>query len=355
MKLHFTRLRLRVLTVGIPVVMAGALLPATTTAQTAEAYEWVALGDSYTAGVFIGAPQPALGDESRDGCDRTANSYPDLIEQNFAEYPLDRPVHLTNVSCGNATINEIARVGQHPISPVDPPGGDPVNWPQVAPQVQRAQLNDRTDVVTVGIGGNSLPLGGIFGKCVALGLQQQSCREYYQNPPEGEESIEQKYARIEDEYLSMLRDVHDAARFAKVIAVGYPAIMPEDPTTCAPGDLREFFSIGGEDVAWLRGVLEHTNEIIQRVTSHFGDRYVDVYSSSRNHDVCQPMGTKWVEGICGDAEDFWPAELEFPGIPMPLNCRFVGKRVTVVHPNASGHANTAAQVEHAVRLALHER
>ncbi|MFB6878515.1 hypothetical protein [Streptomyces sp. NPDC056323] len=64
----------------------------------------------------------------------------------------------------------------------------------------------------------------------------------------------------------------------------------------------------------------------------------------------QPAGTKWVEGICGDAAGYWPTKL--PGTL--LNCGLIHKRVTLVHPNAEGHANTAAHIERAIRIALLE-
>ncbi|MEV7155515.1 hypothetical protein AB0N77_13020 [Streptomyces misionensis] len=63
-----------------------------------------------------------------------------------------------------------------------------------------------------------------------------------------------------------------------------------------------------------------------------------------------PNDARNVEGICGDAADYWPAKL--PGTL--LNCAAVQKRVTLVHPNAEGHANTALHVERAIRIALLE-
>ncbi|OIJ85561.1 hypothetical protein [Streptomyces monashensis] len=101
------RLRTRALAVGLALT-AAAVLPSGS-ASAADHYEWAALGDSYTAGGFVGAPQPALGDASRDGCDRTTDAYPGVVERELAEFPPGKPVHLTNVSCGNATIADIAR------------------------------------------------------------------------------------------------------------------------------------------------------------------------------------------------------------------------------------------------------
>ncbi|MEU6980314.1 SGNH/GDSL hydrolase family protein [Streptomyces sp. NPDC046371] len=340
-----SRLRTRVLAVGL--ALAASALSLSGSAGAADQYEWAALGDSYTAGGFVGDPLPPLGDPARDGCDRTTNAYPDVVDREFDEFPPGKLVHLTNVSCGNATIADIADAKQTPISPVQPPTG---GWTAVDPQIQRAKLNDQTDVVTIGIGGNSLPFGGMLLKCLEQGATiGKNCREYYTSPPEGEESIQDKLARVQDEYIAMLAKVHEAAPNAKVITVGYPAVLPQEGNACNRLSLTELGGIKHADIDWLReDVLKELNNTIQRVTSFFGDRYVDVYSSSVGHDACQPAGTKWVEGICGDAEDYWPAKLA----GTLLNCAPINKRVTLVHPNAHGYANTATHVERAIRIAL---
>jgi hypothetical protein len=308
------------------------------------------LGDPYTAGGFVGEPQPGLGDASRDGCDRTSDAYPGLVERELEEFPPGKSVQLANVSCGNATIADIVETRQTPVSPVQPPAG---GWSAVDTQIKRAKLNEETDVVTIGVGGNSLPFGGMLLKCLQLGaIPGKTCQKYYTNPPEGEESITDKLMRVQDEYIQMLAKVHAAAPNAKVITVGYPAVLPQEGSTCDRPVLTELGSIKHTDVDWLReDVLKPLNSTIQRATEFFGDRYVDVYSSSVGHDACQPAGEKWVEGICGEAADYWPASL--PGTS--LNCGLINKRATLVHPNAQGYANTAAHVERAIRIALLER
>ncbi|MEW1549688.1 SGNH/GDSL hydrolase family protein [Streptomyces tsukubensis] len=342
-----SRPRMRALAVGL--ALAASVLVPSGSVGAADQYEWAALGDSYTAGGFVGDPQPPLGDPSRDGCDRTTNAYPDVVDRELAEFPPGKPVNLTNVSCGNATIADIANEKQKPISPVEPPAD---GWPAVDPQIQRARLGDGTDVVTVGVGGNSLPFGGILLKCLEQGAVGKNCRDFYTNPPEGEESIQDKLARVQDEYIEMLAKVHQAAPNAKVITVGYPAVLPETGSECNRLSLTELGPINHADIDWLREeVLKPLNSTIKRVTDFFGDRYTDIYSSSVGHDACQPADTKWVEGLCGTAADYWPANL--PGTL--LNCGLIGKRVTLVHPNAAGYANTAAHVERAIRIALLER
>ncbi|MGC5412382.1 SGNH/GDSL hydrolase family protein, partial [Streptomyces sp. DT225] len=115
MRHRVSLLRTRALAVGLALA-ASALLPSGS-AGAADSYQWAALGDSYTAGVFVGAPQPPLGDASRDGCARTADAYPDLVERELAGFPPGRPVSLTDVSCGGAAISDIATTRQTPVSP----------------------------------------------------------------------------------------------------------------------------------------------------------------------------------------------------------------------------------------------
>ncbi|MEU3446343.1 SGNH/GDSL hydrolase family protein [Streptomyces thermolilacinus] len=347
-----SRLRARALAVGLSALTVLAVLPSAS-AGAADSYKWAALGDSYTSGLFVGDPAPALGDASRDGCDRTTGAYPDLVDRELAEFPPGRLVQLTDVSCGGAEIRDVAKERQQPLSPVQPPGGDPAEWPRVAPQVQRAGLDDTTDVVTIGVGGNSLPFAAVLGKCAELGLLGRSCQEHYTNPPVGEESIDRKLARVQDEYIEMLAQVHQAAPNASVITVGYPAILPESGSDCTRLDMTQLGTVRPADIDWLRdSVLKPLNQTISRVTAFFGDRYVDLYGSSVDHHVCAPAGTKWVEGICGDAADHWPAALTRP---VRFDCSVLGKRITLVHPNAEGHANAAVHVERAIRTALLER
>ncbi|GFH37912.1 SGNH/GDSL hydrolase family protein [Streptomyces pacificus] len=344
-----SRLRFRALTVGLALT-ASALLPSSSAgaAGAADQYEWAALGDSYTAGVFAGDPLPALGDASRDGCDRTSGAYPGLVQKELDEFPLGKDVHLANVSCGGAVITDIGTTKQTPISPVEMPEA---GWATVDTQIKRAGLNDQTDVVTIGVGGNSLPFGGMLLKCLEEGAKVSgSCREHYTNPPEGEESIEHKLARVQEEYILMLAEVHKAAPNAKVITVGYPAVLPEDGSACNRLALTELSLIKHADVDWLRDdVLKQLNSKIELIAKFFGDQYVDVYSSSVGHDACQPAGEKWVQGLCGDAGAYWPAAIG------KLNCGVVGKRATLVHPNAAGHENVANHVERAIRIALLDR
>ncbi|MFI1676171.1 hypothetical protein [Streptomyces sp. NPDC020607] len=79
------------------VLTAAAFVPSGAAgAAAADAYEWVALGVSYNADGYVGEPLPALGDASRDGCARTTEAYPALVDRELAEFPPGLPVHLTD-------------------------------------------------------------------------------------------------------------------------------------------------------------------------------------------------------------------------------------------------------------------
>ncbi|MDI5975917.1 GDSL-type esterase/lipase family protein [Amycolatopsis magusensis] len=212
------------------------------------------------------------------------------------------------------------------------------------PQIERAGLDETTDVVTIGVGGNTLGFAEILVRCVKDGLFGRYCLNHF------EYEIGQRYERVLTEYEAMLEAVHDAAPNAKVITIGYPSVLPGKPEDCGRGDLTELATIGNNDLDWLWGVHANLNEIIKTVTDERGDRFVDLAASSAGHDACQPAGTKWVEGICGQAENFWPPNIPLADLP-PLPCPG-NTRATMVHPNAAGHANTAKQVETAIRTEL---
>ncbi|NUS10170.1 MAG: SGNH/GDSL hydrolase family protein [Streptomyces sp.] len=347
---------------------ALSLVAATATASTGTAsaapspVRWAALGDSYTSGVFVGDPSPALGSADRDGCDRTTGSYPYLVERRLAAGPpAGRQVRLTDVSCAGATIPQMTSDRQTPFSPVQPPAG---GWASVAPQAERAALGPDTDVVTVGVGGNSLPFGAMLTACLLADTGQPDaaapCRDAYEagGTPVDPEPIDAKYERIAGEYADMLRAVHRTAPHAKVLSVGYPTVFPHDPRGCDRDDTGALaaditgvgrVSLTHGDIAWFHGVITRLDAIVRSVTESFGDTYVDTAASSAGHDVCRPRGTKWMEGICGQAGGYWPSALSFDSLTVECSG---GTRVTLVHPDAAGQANIAAQVAAALRRAL---
>ena len=300
------------LTVGavLPVQFAGAQPAA------AADFQWVALGDSYTAGVI-----PAAGDTfeiPRDGCERTDRSYPQVIDRDLGGL-----FDLTNVSCGAATVENITDTPQYPIGRHMPPFSEDPDYPfpPVAPQSEA--VGPDTDVITVGVGGNTLGFADILAQCPQLGGESNGegtpCKDALG------EGIQARLDRVSQEYDRMLTVLHERAPKAKILTVGYPTIVPQDASKCGYGDLTQFGTITQGDLDWLRqDVLEPLNKTIENSAgTQDVASFINLYTPSQDHSVCDD--TKWVEGF----------------VTLPDQLSFV-------HPNALGHRNAADYVEEAM-------
>ncbi|GHA17250.1 SGNH/GDSL hydrolase family protein [Streptomyces echinoruber] len=315
------RFRTRLALLGSAAALAaGALVPTQLAgmqpAAAAEEHQWVALGDSYTAGVIRAAGNTF--EVPRDGCERTDRSYPQVIDRDL--YGL---FELTNVSCGAATIENVTDTPQHPIGRHLPPISEDPDYPFPAVPPQSEAVGPGTDVITVGVGGNTLGFADILMKCPELGGESDGkgtpCKDALGA------GIPARLKKVRQEYDRMLRVLHERAPHAKILAVGYPTIVPKDTSKCRFGDLTQFGTITQGDLEWLRkDVLEPLNKAIDDSTgTQDAASFVDLYASSHNHSVCDD--SKWVEGF----------------VTLPDQLSFV-------HPNALGHRNAADHVEEAM-------
>ncbi|NDZ76988.1 SGNH/GDSL hydrolase family protein [Streptomyces sp. SID10853] len=290
-----------------PVQLAGAQPAA------AAGYQWVALGDSYTAGVI-----QAAGDTfeyPRDGCDRTDQSYPQVIERELGSL-----FDLTNVSCGAATIENVTSQPQEPVGRHLPPISSDPDYPFPAVPPQSEAVGPGTDVVTVGVGGNTLGFADILLKCQELGSGSGGVGTPCKDDLAG--GIAARLNKVSRQYNEMLTVLHERAPHAKVLAVGYPTVIPQDTSKCRYNDLEQFGSITQGDLDWLRtDVLEPLNKAIGKSAgTHDAARFVDLYGSSHSHSVCD--AGRWVDGIF----------TRFPDQP------------ALVHPNVRGHRNAADHI-----------
>lgn len=303
---------------------AGALVPVqladTTPAAAAATYDWVALGDSYTAGIIRAAGDTF--EVPRDGCERTDQSYPQVIDRDLGTL-----VDLTDVSCSAATIEDITFNAQRPIGRHLPPlTEDPDHpFPPVPPQSEAVAPG--TDVITVGVGGNTIGMAEILFTCLRLGDGSGGvgtpCRD------DLADNIPGRLAKVAQDYDDMLAALHRRAPHAEVLAVGYPTVVPKDTAKCRYNDREQFASITRGDLDWLRkDVIEPLNAVVEKAAGAHGDTFVDLHDSSRNHSVCD--AGKWVDGV-------------FTSFP---------DNVAFVHSDAKGHKNAADQVSAAIRNAL---
>ena len=263
--------------------------------ESAAPTEYVALGDSYVAGPGIprqnGLPL---------GCARSDNDYPSIVRSSL------HPERFRDVSCSGATTANLAGAQQ------------------VAGGTNPAQLDaltTRTDLVTLGIGGNDIGFGQIIVSCGKLSSSQPlgaACRDHYRQG--GVDGLSARINATAPKVDAVLATIRKRAPHAKVLLVGYPTILPDTGPGCYP---VVPFSPGA--VAWLRETEKALNAMLAERADHGGTEFVDTYTRSIGHDVCQLPGRKWVEGLVPTS----------PAAP--------------AHPNALGLRSSAAAVLAAVQ------
>jgi hypothetical protein len=315
---------------AVTLSMFGSL-PATSAAAADDQPSYVALGDSYSANVFV---RPW--DES-DGCGRSERSYPHQVA---AELGLD----LTDVTCGAAEVQDGILGPQPSEKLLGPPSVAPEGgWPEKRAQIEA--LTSDADYVSVGIGGNTLGFGDLVTKCLERGLSTlgfgSPCKKYY-TAGDGKDWLAGKFAQLGREYDEMMTAIQERAPRAKVAVVGYPAIVPHT-TGCTWNTWRQLGTVAKGDMPWLDGVERELNGLLGEQAADHGATYVDTYTSSSDHGLCEPAGDRWMYGVRddltgdGDQTDTPPSELcaQLPGD---------GEACTFVHPNADGADNQARQV-----------
>ncbi|MFC5906875.1 SGNH/GDSL hydrolase family protein [Streptacidiphilus monticola] len=262
-------------------------LSVATQARAADPVNYVALGDSYSAGsgvlpLDLGAPLE---------CARSTANYPHVLAARTG-------ARLTDVTCGGAQTKDFAGS----------------QYPGVAPQLDALSAN--TDLVTMTIGGNdnntfidAILACGSAG-VVTLGLGHP-CASIYGSS--FDDTIDSStYPAL----VSALTAVRAKAPNARVAIVGYPWIVPAQ---AVPGCFAKM-PIANGDIPYLRDLEAHLNAAVQRAAAATGVRYVDMASVSNGHDACQPIGTRWIEPV------------------------LFGTNYVPVHPNALGEGAMATQI-----------
>ncbi len=224
---------------------------------------YVALGDSYTSAPFVGAPAGAP-----VGCDRSLNNYPHLVASAIGASLLD-------VSCQGATTADVS--SPQPVS-------DGVNPPQFD------ALRTTTTLVTIGIGGNDIGFADIVTTCASLTPGGTPCRDHY--TAGGVDQLAARIAATAPKIAAVLAGVHARSPSARVLLVGYPAILPATGPGCYP---LQPFTPG--DAAYLRGTELRLDSMLAEQAKSAGADYVDSYPSTFGHDVCQPPRLRWIEGV----------------------------------------------------------
>ena len=224
-----------------------------TKAATVLRGSYVALGDSYTAG--LGIPERT---GATAGCGQSTGSYPHLAARSLR-------LDLTDMSCSSATIADMTAAQ---------PTGDGTN------PAQLGALSSGTALVTISIGGNDIGLIDIVTKCTELDLVPAliagrsstltPCEDFYTTG--GTDQIRQRIQAVTGNLAATLTQIRERAPHARVYVVGYPDLLPA----------------GGGGCGGALGITA-------------GDGYVDTYTPSEGHDACAAPGSRWLEPLLPSA------------------------------------------------------
>ncbi|MGV9509722.1 SGNH/GDSL hydrolase family protein [Streptomyces tendae] len=254
-----------------------------TPAQAAPTLDYVALGDSYSAGSGVLPVDP-----TNLLCLRSTANYPHVIAATTG-------ARLQDVTCGAAQTAHFRQA----------------QYPGTAPQLDA--LDTGTDLVTLTIGGNdnstfinAITACGTAG--VLSGGKGSPCKDRH-----GTSFDDEIEANTYPALKQALLDVRGRAPHARVAALGYPWITP---ATADPSCFVKL-PVAAGDVPYLRAIQAHLNDAVRRAAEETGATYVDFSTVSDGHDACEAPGTRWIE---------------------PL---LFGHSLVPVHPNALGERRMA--------------
>ncbi|AXB47728.1 SGNH/GDSL hydrolase family protein [Amycolatopsis albispora] len=251
--------------VAAAMMAAGALTTAPAAGATTAFQNYVALGDSYTAGPLIPWQR---GDPA--GCRRSSTNYPALLAVKLGVRSY------VDGSCSGADTTHLTApqrlaIGYHP------------------PQFNA--LRPETDLVTIGIGGNDFNLfSRIIDTCPGLRKLDPNgapCREHF--TVGGVDTLKAAIGRTEGNLRLAFETTKAYAPRAKVLAIGYPRIAPE------AGYCPSVLPFADGDYAWLNSVEQALNEAVARAAAATGASYVDTWGPSLGHDACAEDAA-WING-----------------------------------------------------------
>lgn len=213
--------------------------------------DYVALGDSYSAGPLITTIR-----SDPSGCVRSTDNYPAFLAGWLSVETY------TDVTCSAADTDDLT--GRQRL----------IDGKRVAPQLDA--LSEETDLVTLGIGGNDFGIFSSLLECV------DGCT------PQREATLLRNAGRVERRVADAVRAVAKRAPDAEVYVVGYPQVLPTEETCRAvplpPAQLAAAAEIAGR-----------LNDSLRAGAEAGGAAYVDVDPASVGHDVCAGKAA-WING-----------------------------------------------------------
>jgi lysophospholipase L1-like esterase len=252
---------------------SDADLPGLVEPEVNSGIDYVALGDSFSAGPFIGTMR-----SDPEGCARSRDNYPAFL----ADW-LDVKSY-TDVTCSAATTTDL--YGTMTM----------FNGATTGPQLDA--VTSETDLVTIGMGGNDFRIYDSLIRCQS-------------GQPCAVDELTADARKVAGRIEKAVRRITEAAPAASVYVVGYPDILPTEGTCRAVG-------VPADVLGPVAEVAEVLNASLRRGAEAAGASYVDMEAVSEGHDVCA-KGRAWVNG----------PQLR-PGVAAPFHPKVNGMRAVAV-------------------------
>lgn len=277
---------------------------------------YVALGDSYSSGEGLGedsAYPPYLEGGSPD-CHRHRYAYPKLFEFNG-------PTQLDFFACTGARTEHIYRDAQQ-----ERPGESGL------PQAYNPEVNSRTDLVTMTIGGNDIGepddegnggLGDVLRDC----YRTTNCHE----DAEFVALIESRLTELGEKLRSSIRTVKEqTGPDTAIFVLGYPRAFPTDDDPQQQSEEQDCDAFDGtflvgdgwttSEQPFLNAATDRLNGLSNDVAAAEGVRFIDVTERFTGHapcdepenDYCSPERIdETTPYICEEGEDWINALTDF--------------------------------------------
>lgn len=239
------------------VVLSACSFSSHTPTPKATAYKnYVALGDSYSAGPLI----PPADKKAPAICARSQANYPGYLARYLGVKKL------SDVTCSSATSDDL-------YSSQSTRMGVPQNsGTKTPPQINAVKSN--TDLVTIGIGANDFTL---FGNIVAS-LAVKGGVTMNGNDIDG----------LETSLERAIDAIHARAPHARIVVVGYLRVAPVT-------GVCDDFDVTARKAQSADAAERHLNGALAKAARVKKATYIDSYAISRGHDICAGSDA-WVNG-----------------------------------------------------------
>lgn len=259
--------------------------------QTANAVEYLGLGDSFSSGE--GAHNYYEGtDVENNKCHLSRIAYPYLIGQakNYNSFE--------SVACSGATTANVLTDPQYQYNATNPmPNPNPLG--DMLPG-SKQQLNvveeKQPNIITLTMGGNDIGFEDILKKCTFGNSIVGTCFEKKEDRLELVRLINSKFDDLTETYSKLK---NNSKADTKIYIAGYPRLAKDD------GNCGVNVRLNNNEIKFSNQLIDYLNSVVKAAADNIGVRYVDVSSAFTDggHRLCEAdSGNIAINGLTAGQE-----------------------------------------------------